>query len=546
MSSDTTIANPVVAGFAPDPSMIRIGDEYVLATSTFGWLPGIRLYSSTDLADWTLVGHALETPPELRGLNSSAGVWAPSLSYDTASSTICVTYSVMWSQNAEVFDVDNFLVTASDIRGPWSEPIYLNSIGFDPSMFHDDDGRHWVVTLEWETREGYQHPGSIVLEEYDWAEQRLVGDARRISRGSTDRGCLEGPNLSKRNGFYYLMTAEGGTGFGHGVALARSQRIEGPYEPSPVNPIVTSAPDDYFDRNNRDYLRPERFNPHSGIQKAGHGCLVDTPDGEWYLAHLASRPLPSSRRSMLGRETFVQKVEWTDDGWVRMVDGGRLARDRVPGISGRSYAEKSPAHDSFAEDFDGDSLPSRFSSIHIPVSDDWARLGERAGHLRLRGRHSLTSRFDVSLIATPLQSVTATATAVLEFDPQHFSQSAGLVLYYDELNHLYLRVTHSETFGSRAVAIDVVERGVRRELRSDHRTIGDGAVTLQARLSGGVLQFRAGVAGEGLADIGPALDATILSDETALGFTGTMVGVVCQDGFRRRLWTDIDSFSVSY
>jgi xylan 1,4-beta-xylosidase len=546
MSSDTLIVNPVVAGFAPDPSVIRIGDDYLLATSTFGWLPGIRLYTSTDLADWTLIGHALETPPEVRGVGSSAGVWAPSLSYDAATSTICLTYSVMWSQNAEVFDVDNFLITAPGIHGPWSAPIYLNSIGFDPSMFHDDDGRHWVVTLEWETREGYEHPGSIVLEEYDWAGQRLVGETRRISRGSTDRGCLEGPNLTKRNGFYYLMTAEGGTGFGHGVALARSERIEGPYQPSPINPIVTSAPDDYFDRNNRDYLRPERFNPRRGLQKAGHGCLVETPDGEWYLAHLASRPLPHSRRSILGRETFVQKVEWTDDGWVRMADGGRLAQDRVPGISGHRSAPKAPAHDSFTEDFDGDTLPLRFSSIRTPVSEDWARLGERPGHLRLRGRHSPTSRFDVSLIATPLQSVTALATTVLEFEPEHFSQSAGLVLYYDELNHLYLRITRSESLGSRAVAVDVVEQGVRRELRGERRPIGDGPVTLQAQLSEGVLQFRVGVADEEPTDIGPALDATILSDETARGFTGTMVGVVCQDGFRRRLWADVDSFAVAY
>jgi len=544
MSSD--ILNPVVAGFAPDPSMIRIGDDYLLATSTFGWLPAIRLYTSKDLADWTLIGHALEIPPELRGIGSSAGVWAPSLSYDPASSLICLTYSVMWSQNAEVFDVDNFLVTAPGIHGPWSEPISLNSIGFDPSMFHDDDGRHWLVTLEWETREGYEHPGAIVLEEFDWAEQRIIGEARRISRGSTDRGCLEGPNLSKRNGFYYLMTAEGGTGFGHGVALARSERIEGPYAPSPVNPIVTSAPQDYADRGNRDYLRPERYNPRSAIQKAGHGCLVDTPNGEWYLAHLASRPLPDSRRSMLGRETFVQKVEWTDDGWVRMVDGGRVAQERVPGIAGCVYPERTPARDSFVEDFDSETLPVRFSSIRIPVSDDWARLGERPGHLRLRGRQSLTSRFDVSLIATPLQGVTATAAAVLDLEPEHYSQSAGLVLYYDELNHLYLRVTHSESLGSRALAIDIVEQGVRRELHSERWAIGNGPVTLQAQLRDGVLQFRAGVVGEDLADIGPAIDATILSDETARGFTGTMVGVVCQDGFRRRLWADVDSFAVSY
>ena len=540
------IVNPVVAGFAPDPSMIRVGDDYYLATSTFGWLPGIRLFHSRDLADWTLIGHALDghNAPDLRGTGSSTGVWAPSLSYDAASATYCLVYSVVWSQNTEIFDVDNYLVTAPDMRGPWSEPVHLNSIGFDPSLLHDDDGSHWLVTLEWETRDGYEHSGAIVLEEYDWDARKLVGGARRISRGSTDRGCLEGPNLMKRGGFYYLLTAEGGTGFGHGVAVARSDKREGPYSPSPVNPIVTSQPDDYFDRNNRDYLRPERFNPASAIQKAGHGCLVDTPDGEWYLAHLASRPFADSRRSMLGRETYVQKVEWTADGWVGMLDGGRLAQERVPGIRGIEYAEPRIADASFADDFSAPELALRYSTVRGRLSDDWERLD--AGRLHLRGRQALTSRFDVSLIATPLQAVTATITTTVEFDPTHFSQSAGLTLYYDENNHLYLRVYRSESLNARALGIDVVERGVRRELRSDRRAIGDGPVTLVAVLVEGRLQFRAGLVGVEPTDVGPALDATILSDETAGGFTGTMVGITARDAFRRELWAEFESFSIAY
>ena len=207
------------------------------------WQPGIRLFHSTDLASWTLVGHALvDGEHELRGLDFNAGIWAPSLTYDQAAGLFYVAYSLVRSTTADYFDVDNFVVTATDIAGPWSAPAYLSSVGFDPSFFHDDDGRHWVVTLEWDPRDGYQHPGAIVLEEFDAEQRTIVGPAQRIYRGGSDRGCLEGPNLYKKDGYYYLMAAEGGTGFGHGVTLARSPQIAGPYQPGPGEPLHHQQP----------------------------------------------------------------------------------------------------------------------------------------------------------------------------------------------------------------------------------------------------------------------------------------------------------------
>ncbi len=547
MTSSDSFSNPVIAGFAPDPSVLRVGSTYYLATSTSSWLPGIRIYSSTDLADWTLTGHALtEWMPDVRGVPANAGVWAPDLSFDSATGMFTLVYSIMWSMTAEVFDLDNFVITAEDPAGPWSEPVYLNSLGFDPSLFHDDDGRHWMVTLEWDPRTDYQHPGAIVLEEYDPVGRRLVGPTTRISRGSTDRGCLEAPHLYKRNGFYYLMTAEGGTGFGHCVAFARSERIEGPYTPAPNNPIITSAPDAYFDRNNPDYLRPERFNPHSVLQKSGHGALVDTPAGEWFVAHLGARPAGPERRSMLGRETFVQHVEWTDDGWLTLVGGGRLAEERVPGIAGTTYSERALDDLSFDDDFDASDLDVRYMTSRTPFSDDWGRLDERPGHLRLRGRHAPTSRYDVSLIAVPLKARSCTASTVVEIDPRHFSQSAGLALYYDEANHIELRVYASESLASRAVGIVIVELGERRELRSERRAIGDGPVRLEVRLDDGVAQCWFAVGDAELEPIGPAIDATVLSDEATRGFTGATVALVCQDSYRRDLWADFDSFRVAY
>lgn len=155
------------------------------------WQPGIRLFHSTDLANWSLVGHGLtEADHDLRGLAAHQGIWAPCLTYSTSERLFYLAYSLVRGTAGDYFDVDNFLVTAADPADPWSEPIYLNSLGFDPSFFHDDDGRHWLVTLEWDPREGYEHPGAIY-------------------RGGSDRGCLEGPHLYRRNGFYYLMAAPG-------------------------------------------------------------------------------------------------------------------------------------------------------------------------------------------------------------------------------------------------------------------------------------------------------------------------------------------------
>ena len=333
------IRNPVLPGFNPDPSIVRVGQDYYIATSTMVWQPGIRLHHSTDLASWTLLGHALVGGVhELRGLDSNAGIWAPSLTFDSVDGLFYLAYSVMHSTTARYFDVHNFVLTAPDIGGPWSPPAYLSSVGFDPSFFHDDDGRHWVVTLEWDPRDGYEHPGAIVLDEFDAIDRRLVGETRRIYRGGSDRGCLEGPNLYKRDGYYYLIAAEGGTGFGHGVTIARSRDVSGPYVPGPGNPFLTSNPAPHFGRNDQDHLRPHLFNPNADLQKAGHGSLVETPTGKWYVAHLCARPLGPAHRSVLGRETALQQVEWTDDGWLRLTTGDTVAQLSTP-----APAESTPA-----------------------------------------------------------------------------------------------------------------------------------------------------------------------------------------------------------
>ena len=260
---------------------------------------------------------------------SSKGIWAPCLTYCEQEDMFYVVYGVMNSMNARYFDVDNFLIKAKDIKGPWSEPVYLHSAGFDASLFHDDDGKKYIVSLEWETRKDYEKPGFISIVEYDPIKQEIIGYPKPLWRGGTDRGCIEAPHLTKHGDYYYIMCAEGGTGYNHCITMGRSKNVWGPYEKDPQNPIVTSAPNNSYERLDPDHLKPKYFNPHSILQKSGHGSYVNLPNGEVYLVHLCSRPFVPELRCTLGRETAIQKMKWTEDNWLRMYDGDNLAKMQV-------------------------------------------------------------------------------------------------------------------------------------------------------------------------------------------------------------------------
>ena len=323
------IKNPILPGFNPDPCICRKDDDYYIAVSSFEWFPGIPVYHSRDMKNWELYTHVLtdDETVDLKKLPSSKGIWAPCLTWCESENLFYVVYGVMNSMNAGYFEVDNYLITASDIKGPWSEPVYLHSAGFDASILHDDDDRKYIVSLEWETREGYEKPGVISMSEYNPVKKEIIGYPKRIWRGGTNRGCIEAPHLYKKNGYYYIMCAEGGTGYNHCVTMGRSRNIWGPYEKDPNGPVVTSNPVETNERNNIDHLKPQYFNPYTTLQKAGHGSLVDLPNGESYLVHLCARPFVPELRCTLGRETAIQKMKWTDEGWLRMTDGTNIAKE---------------------------------------------------------------------------------------------------------------------------------------------------------------------------------------------------------------------------
>lgn len=536
------IHNPIIPGFNPDPCICRKGDDYYLAVSTFEWFPGIPVYHSRDLKHWELLTHVLtdDAAVDLKKLPSAKGIWAPCLTYCEQEGMFYVVYGVMNSMNARYFDVDNFLITARDICGPWSEPVYLHSSGFDASILHDDDGRNYVVSLDWETRAGYEKPGAICMVEYSPEKKGILGYPRRVWHGGTDRGCIEAPHLTKRNGYYYLMCAEGGTGYNHCVTMGRSQNVWGPYERDPQNPIVTSTPGDSNERSDPDHLKPKYFNPDSVLQKSGHGSYVELPTGEVYLVHLTSRPFVPELRCTLGRETAIQKMMWTQDGWLRMADGGSLAQVEVPESSLPEYPL--PTIPDF-DDFDEATLGNFYYAPRI-MPERFADVTARPGYVRLRGQESRTSLNKVSILARKLTSVYARITTKMEFRPEVHQHSAGLILYYDNMNYVNLRKYYSETLGQGALSVIQIENGEKTEFLNSRVAVEDCPVYLRLQIQGRKSWFEWSYDGETYRQIGMIFDTTKYSDEYCKygEFTGAMVGITCADKAKHSHYADFDFF----
>lgn len=507
------ILNPILPGFNPDPSVLRVGDDYYIATSTFEWFPGVQIHHSRDLANWDLLTRPLNRKSQLdmRGNPDSCGVWAPCLTYD--GEKFWLVYTDVKRKDGSFKDTHNYIVHAPAIEGPWSDPIYINSSGFDPSLFHDEDGRKWFVNMLWDHRRRPQAFAGIVLQEFDQVQEKLVGPKKNVYPG-TALGLVEGPHLYKRNGWYYLLTAEGGTGYEHACTLARSRDIWGPYETHPQKHILTS-----------------KDTPWAAIQRAGHGDIVETPEGKTYLVHLSGRPTTQFRRCVLGRETAIQEAYWSDDGWLYIKNGPvpSLHVD-VPGIRDdqKYWAEQRYTFEH--------GLHKDFQWLRTPEPGRIFRVQD--GTLALIGRESIGSWFEQSLVARRQTHFSYDAETVVDFSPTDERQFAGLTAYYCRFNFFYLTVTaHAD--GQRELLVQTSEASwpdgdLKMPFAEPVQIPNEGKVKLALSIRGKALQFYYALEGEELKEIGPIFDASIISDECgghqAHGsFTGAFVGVACSD-----------------
>jgi len=534
------LKNPILPGFNPDPSIVRVGDDFYIATSTFEWYPGVQIHHSRDLRHWRLAARPLNRAAllDMRGNPDSGGIWAPCLSWDDG--LFYLVYADVKRLDGNFKDTPNYLTTCDSIDGEWGDPVYLNSSGFDASMFHDDDGRKWLVNMVWDHRALHNRFGGIYLQEYCPKHKKLTGDIVNIFRGSP-LGFTEAPHLYKRGAYYYLLTAEGGTGYTHAMTLARSRSLEGPYEVDPQGYLLTAKGVRNLD-----------------LQRCGHGDLFDTPGGETYLVHLCGRPLKGLRSCPLGRETGIQKTRWSEDGWLRLEgatsDGLPELEVVEPDLPEHRWSEAVTCHD-----FDEPVLPVEFQWLRTPEPGRFMSLTDRPGYLRLKGKESLGSWFEQALVARRQEAFRFSAETRLEFEPRNFQQSAGLVCYYNSHKYHYLYVSVDEQ-GRRYIDIMSCEADLERlshfplsegrmnpdTFDSRYQLPDEGAVWLRCEVDHQALEFSWSLDGETWRKIPVTLNYSLISDEAGKGegasFTGAFVGVCCQDMSGQDCPADFDSF----
>ena len=547
MQQKLTINNPILPGFNADPCAIRVKDDYYLITSTFNWFPGIPLYHSKDLKNWKLVDHILKDPSQidLKGNSESCGVWAPQISYNEKTKLFYVVYTNVRNLHNTFFDLNNYLVYSKDIRGPWSKPIYLNSSGFDPSFYHEGN-KSWLLNLSWETRPEHDKPGQIIIQEYDCINYKFLGKSKVIWEGHPNYGCVEGPHLFKKNGYYYLTVAEGGTGYGHCVRVYRSKNIMGPYENSKkYSTVLTSRKDPYpkEKKKNDGFLKPYFYNENAVFQKSGHGCFLDTHNGETLLFHLLSRPIMPEMRCVLNRETGVQLVNWEND-WPKLAKNNCLPEKSIT-----IKMNETPCLDvteSKKVKFENKVLPNNFYSLKNNLNKNWYSFDKKDSWLSIRGQNSLFSPFDASIISRRVQHFNFEVETLLSFNSENHRQKAGLIIQTGSQTFYYLHLFYDEENNKNYICLSRSLNGNYEELNKT--TYNNNKNTLlKIKIKDKILSFYYNQEDETYIKFADNFDATVLSDEftnTGSGaFDGTFIGMTCQDTDKQSKWAHFKFFN---
>ena len=506
--------NPILAGFYPDPSIVRVGEDYYLVTSSFAYFPGVPIFHSRDLVHWTQIGHVLDRASQLPldGLGISRGVFAPTLRYHDGTFYMITTL---------VDAGGNFFVTAKNPSGPWSDPIWLPEVdGIDPSIFFDDDGKAYVTNNgpppEQPRYDGHR---ALWIQEFDVRTQKLVGPRAVIVNGGVDVSrqpiWIEGPHIFNVKGVYYLIAAEGGTGDQHSQVVFKSSSPLGPYQPFSGNPILTQR-----------HLNPARPNL---ITSTGHVDFVETPKGDWWAVFLGCRPYADDLYNT-GRETFLMPVRWID-GWPIVT-----RRDEVvPYIRRRpSLPRQSPGpvpmsgNLAVREEFDGSDLAPYWVFIRTP-KERWYDLKSTPGSLSIRGRPAaFEAKAQPSFIGRRQQHAFASASVAMRFAPARAGDAAGLMAFQNDDYFFFLGVT-----------LDDGKPVLRLEQRAGPKTGGTSVVLASTPLSerqdapiylkidarGGEYNFSYALEPNEWIVLKAGADGTILSTKVAGGFVGTMLGM---------------------
>lgn len=514
--SGAKYSNPILAGFYPDPSICRVDNNYYLVNSTFAYYPGITIFKSKDLVNWNLIGYALDRPEQLNldSAGVSRGLFAPTIRYDNGLFYITCTL---------VDKGGNFVVTAKDPAGPWSNPVWLPQVnGIDPSLFFYDNGAYIIYnSIPPDDKPLYSGHRTIRMFKFDKFNLKVMGEETILVNGGVDISkkpvWIEAPHIFKKDGQYYLICAEGGTGYYHSEVVFRSAKVDGPYLPYDKNPILTQRT-----------LNPEREHP---VTAAGHADFVETPSGDWWAVFLGCEPYAPYKEDYynLGRETFLMPVKW-NDGWPLMLSEGETVK--------HSYPNPLPADNNFngiqhggtfnyTDEFDSDKLNIEWQFLRTPHVQ-WYNLSSRKNYLELKLRpETCSGNMNPSFLVRRQQHNISKASITMDFTPKAPNEKSGLVIFQSEANYYFL--CKSVENGNNVIQLlksveltkPVDEFEILASVKIPHEEISN-EVYLKVESLGNTYSFFYGFTADKWNLLKDSVDARFLSTKTAGGFVGCM------------------------
>ena len=491
--------NPILPGFYPDPSVCRVGDDYYVVNSSFQYFPGVPIHHSKDLIHWEPIGHCLSRPSQvkLEKLGFWNGIYAPTIRYHNG---------LFYMVTTNTSDKGNFYVYTDNPAGDWSDPIWVEQPGIDPDLFFDDDGKCYFMSAQ----------GDMKICEIDIKTGKLLSEPRGIWGGTGGR-CAEAPHLYKKDGYYYLLIAEGGTEYGHKVTIARSRSIYGPYESNPANPILTHI------------NASGMFSP---LQGTGHADLIQAHDGSWWAVFLGFRP-QSYTHHVLGRETFLAPVRWDKDEWPVINGNGTVALDMDCHTLPQVEVPKLPVRN----DFSDSQLGFEWNYLCIPHFENYS-LAERKGFLRLKATaltiHDLDSP---TFVGRRQQHIKFRATTALDFSGLKNEAEAGLTTYMANDYHYDLSVTNRD---GQYFLVLTYRLGIMTHVEKELPIQGK---CIYLRVEGGndIYSYYYSTDNKNYEKLGD-MNIRFLSSETAGGFTGVYLGLFAQKKKQELSYVDFDWF----
>lgn len=504
-------SNPILPGFYPDPSICRVGDDYYLVTSSFEFFPGVPIFHSTDLVHWDQIGNVLDRPSQLDldGCRDSGGIYAPTIRYYDG---VFYMITTLANESDERGNLVNFICTAIDPAGPWSDPhVIADAPGIDPSLFFNADGRAWCHGNRHPENKKWEHHRQIWLQELDLQNFQLKGEIKVMIdaedsveiHGQDFCNAFEAPHIYEKDGWYYLLVAGGGTGWGHSSYIFRSRELDGNYEPCPANPIMT----------HRDL--PSEV---SEIHCPGHGDFVQTQNGEWWIVFLATRPY-AGYHNYLGRETMMAPVDWSGDWPVISPKTGQIEMNYpVPQLPENIMLDKISG-----DNFDEELLGLHWNFIRTPREEWWSFIANPS-RLRIKSQPMMLHELkNPAFIGRRVQDMEFTASTIVEFKSSNDNEEAGLALYKSSQSFFRLVITKEK--GQRKIAL--IKRLIQDDRDSKMISVKcqEGRIYLRVDTNNRRYRFSWSVDGNIWEVLDNTFDVSCLSQVLTGGFTGIYVGM---------------------